>query len=260
LALCKEWSAITGATHFVISKAVGVIVATMNIMMRKILQRVALFMNFPNHTVKQYWVMVYVFVFLFFSLGLLPAWAAYDMSYRNSPAADWWFGGIYTDYVADFFDDVIGFLLEVYRIQICFPIIEFTMQATIRTLKRCVDQRKIWPNDIMQTSSPTMAILFEKYLGPPFFIDYKYSYILTYVFVAFTWGSVVPMIFWMSTLGILIMYTVEKLMVYYAYVFIPMIDHSMFDGALKLLYIAPFFLFMNAAWAFSNREIYHDEI
>lgn len=105
-----------------------------------------------------------------------------------------------------------------------------------------------------------MAILIEKYLGPPFFIDYKYSYILTYVFVAFTWGPVVPMIFWMSTLGITIMFVVERMMVYYAYVHIPMIDSSMFDTAIKLLYAAPFPLFLNAAWAFSNREIYHNEI
>jgi hypothetical protein len=77
-----------------------------------------------------------------------------------------------------------------------------------------------------------MAILFEKYLGPPFFIDYKYSYILTYVFVAFTWGPLVPMIFWMSTLGITIMFVVERMMVYYSYVHIPMIDHSMFETAL----------------------------
>jgi hypothetical protein len=39
---------------------------------------------FRNETLKQKWVMVYVFLILFFALGILPCWAAFDMSFLNS--------------------------------------------------------------------------------------------------------------------------------------------------------------------------------
>ena len=201
-----------------------------------------------------------VFYFLFFSLGILPIWAAIDVRYMNSPFLNWWFGGIYTELVADMFADVVGFMFEVYRIQMCFPIIEFSIQAIVRMVGRCIDQKKCYPNDLKETSSPTMTLLFDKYMGPPFFIHYKYSYILMYTFVAFAWGALVPAMFIMSLTALIIMHVVERMMIYYSYVHPPTLDNEMTELAIQILYKAPFLLCFSGAWAFSNRAIYHNEI
>jgi hypothetical protein len=169
--------------------------------------------------------MQYVFWFVYFALGILPFWAAFDLEALNSYFLNWWFGGIYTDFVSDWFEDVIGFMVDVYRMQICFPMIEFSVQAFKRCLGRCKDQKKCYPNDMMRTSSHTMSSLYDKYMGPPFFIHYKYSYILTYVFVAFTWGGIVPAMFFLSAWGLTIMFIVERMMVYFAYIHPPMLDN-----------------------------------
>ena len=134
------------------------------------------------------------------------------------------------------------------------------MQVIIRTIKRCVDQKRCWPNNLLDTSSPTIGLFYDKYMGPPFFIHYKYSYILTYVFVAFTWGSILPFMFFLSIIGLIVMFIVEKLMVYYSYPHPPMLDNSMSDQAIKILYIAPFFLCLSGAWAFSIPAIYLNDI
>jgi hypothetical protein len=184
---------------------------------------------FRNETLKQKWVMVYVFLILFFALGVLPVWAAFDMSYMNSKFLDWAFGGIYTDFVSDFLADVINFMIQVYRIQICFPLIEFTTKSLGRTVKRCIDQARPCPNDMNRTNTPTMAMLYDKYMGPDFHISYKYSYILVYVFIAFTWGSVVPLMFLLSTIGLTVMFVVERMMIHYSYNHPPMLDNAMID-------------------------------
>lgn len=212
---------------------------------------------FRNETLKQKWVMGYVFLVLFFALGILPFWAAFDVSYLGSNFLNWLFGGIYTDFVSDWFEDVIGFMVQVYRIQICFPLIEFTTKSVGRHVKRVLDQCKFCPTDMTRTKTPTMAMLYDKYMGPDFHISYKYSYILVYVFVAFTWGTVVPLMFLLSTVGLTIMFIVERMMVHYSYNHPPMLDNAMMEQALKMLFVAPFGLCLVGAWAFSNREVYH---
>jgi hypothetical protein len=102
-----------------------------------------------------------------------------------------------------------------------------------------------------------MAMLYDKYMGPEFHISYKYSYILVYVFVAFTWGVVVPLMFILSTIGLTVMFVVERMMVHYSYNRPPMLDNAMMHQALKILVVAPFFLCLVGAWAFSNREVFH---
>lgn len=52
--------------------------------MRQLVMKISELYMFRNETLKQKWVMVYVFLILFFALGVLPFWAAFDVSYMNS--------------------------------------------------------------------------------------------------------------------------------------------------------------------------------
>lgn len=64
----------------------------------------------------------------------------------------------------------------------------------------------------------------------------------------------------LSTLGLTIMFVVERLMIYYSYMHPPKLDNAMMERALMLLMVAPLTLCITGAWAFSNREIYHNEV
>lgn len=112
----------------------------------------------------------------------------------------------------------------------------------------------------MRTSAPTISLLYDKYIGPTFDIHYKYAYILTYVFMAFTWGGVVPVMFILSCWGISIMFIVERLMVYYAYSHPPMLNNDMMNQALNMLYCAPFGLCFMTSWAFSNQAVFYSKV
>jgi len=54
-------------------------------------------------------------------------------------------------------------------------------------------------------------------MGPEFLIHYKFAIIIAMCMIAFLYGSVMPILFPMTLVGLYIMYTVERLMVYYSY-------------------------------------------
>ena len=81
-----------------------------------------------------------------------------------------------------------------------------------------------------------------------------------HVFTAFFWGSIVPIMFLWCTLGLIIMYVVERLMIYYSYKRPPILDSSMTEAAIDILFFAPVPLCLVGSWAFSNRAIYFNEV
>ena len=170
------------------------------------------------------------------------------------------FGGIYSEFESDFFDDVAVFLLEIYKIQMLFPMVEFTMRYVTRHVKRSVDQGRIWPNKLEETKCRTIPQFVDTYLGPPFWIHYKYSLIMQLVTVPFLWGGMLPFLFPMGALGLFIMYAVERLMVYYSYAHPPMLDERLTKFTIKTLYMLPFIFCFVTAWGFSNQQIYKNKV
>ena len=58
-------------------------------------------------------------------------------------------------------------------------------------------------------------------------MHYKYSALLTIVFVTFTFGYGIPVLFPIAAIAILVLYLVEKTMLYYAYRLPPMYDERL---------------------------------
>jgi hypothetical protein len=182
-------------------------------------------------------------------LSILCCWdfGRYDVKILTSA-----FGGIYSEFQSDWFVDVAHFLVEIYKIQMLFPIVEFMMRYITRHLKRSWDQSKCWPNEPDKTTCKTVPQFVETYLGPPFWIHYKYSLIMQLVTVPFLWGGLLPILFPLATLGLFIMYAVERLMVYYSYAHPPMLDERLTKMTVKTLYALPFIFCFITAWGFSN--------
>ena len=78
------------------------------------------------------------------------------------------------------------------------------------------------------------------------------------VFVPFIWGGVLPILFPIATLGLVIMYVVERFMVYYSYAHPPMLDDTLSQMTIKSFYLCPILLCFTTAWAFSNQSVYYN--
>lgn len=57
-------------------------------------------------------------------------------------------------------------------------------------------------------------------------MHYKYSTIMAIIYIAFLFGTVMPVLFPLCFLGLCVMYVVERLMIHYSYRKPPMIDDS----------------------------------
>jgi hypothetical protein len=136
---------------------------------------------------------------------------------------------------------------------IAWPIMEFFAFFGMRLGFRLLD-RNFSCNEY-RTKKTTLQQYIEIYSGPVYFIHYKYSAILNIVFVTFMYGLGIPLLFPLAVLQILMLYVVEKLMIYYSYRQPPMYDDKLNNRVLALLTYAPLFLFSFGYWMYSNQQL-----
>lgn len=78
----------------------------------------------------------------------------------------------------------------------------------------------------------TRQAYIELYAGPVFYMHYKYSMILNIIFVTFTFGAGMPILFPIATLTFLTLYILEKGMLYYGYREPPVYDEVLNEAVL----------------------------
>ena len=79
------------------------------------------------------------------------------------------------------------------------------------------------------------------------------------MFVAFTHGIAIPMLFPITFFGILNIYISEKLAFAYFYRQPPLFDNRLNDRALSLLKYAPILLMISAYWQLGNRQMFFNQ-
>lgn len=83
-------------------------------------------------------------------------------------------------------------------------------------------------------------------------MHYKYSAILNVVFCTFMYGFGLPLLFPIAFVTFVILYFVEKSMLYYSYKLPPMYDERLNDDVLSKLQWAPVFFFIFGYWMLSS--------
>ena len=86
-------------------------------------------------------------------------------------------------------------------------------------------------------------------------MHFKYSALMNVVFVTFTYGFGIPMLFPIGSLALFVLYLVEKTMLYYGYRLPPMYDERLSQSVLKKLYYAPLFFLGFGYWMASNKQM-----
>lgn len=91
-------------------------------------------------------------------------------------------------------------------------------------------------------------------------MHFKYSSILTQVYVSFMYGLFIPMLFPIAAFGIFNMYIVEKGGLLWYYRKPPSYDGQLQKYALQYLKYAPITMFVLGYWAHSNTAMFHNEV
>ena len=86
-------------------------------------------------------------------------------------------------------------------------------------------------------------------------MHFKYSALLNIIFVTMTYGYGIPILFPIAAFGILVLYFVEKTMLYYAYRLPPMYDERLSQSVIGMLYYAPLIFLGFGYWMASNKQM-----
>lgn len=133
-----------------------------------------------------------------------------------------------------------------------WPIMEFFVFWGMRTAFRQLD-RGITSFDSNKTKKITIQQYVELYSGPTFFIHYKYSSILNITFVTMMYGVGLPILFPIAATSFLVLYMVEKTLIYYVYRQPPMYDEKLNNNVLSILTYAPLLFLSFGYWMFSSK-------
>lgn len=86
-------------------------------------------------------------------------------------------------------------------------------------------------------------------------MHFKYSALLNIIFVTMTYGYGIPLLFPIAAFGILVLYFVEKTMLYYAYRLPPMYDERLSQSVIGMLNYAPLIFLGFGYWMASNKQM-----
>jgi hypothetical protein len=98
------------------------------------------------------------------------------------------------------------------------PYIEVMIALIMKQLFRILDRGSPGSVDsTKQTKKTTKQAFIDLYSGPVYMIHFKYSTVIMQVYIAFAYGLFVPFLFITTTIGVLNMYIVERICMYYFY-------------------------------------------
>jgi len=140
------------------------------------------------------------------------------------------------------------------------PYIEVMIAMIMKQIFRILDRGSAGSVDSTKSSKKTTKQAFiDLYAGPEYMIHFKYSTVIMQVYIAFAYGLFVPFLFITTTIGVLNMYIVERMCMYYFYQYPPSYDDKLSRQALSLLNKAPLVMFAFGYWAIGNRQIFFNE-
>ena len=91
-------------------------------------------------------------------------------------------------------------------------------------------------------------------------MEYKYTAMLNIVFIAFMFGSGIPILFPIALLGIIIEYLVERLCLAYFYKKSEYYHRRVNVFTVGILYYAPFIYCMIGFWMYGNKQLFTNRI
>jgi hypothetical protein len=133
------------------------------------------------------------------------------------------------------------------------PYVNFTVVHLSTFAKRFIDSGKSQFDETPKTRCITIQDYVNLYTGPEADIHFRYSIIINLIFVTFTHGVALPILFPIALFTLFNFYVTERYLFAYFYKKPPLFDNEMNARALGLLQYAPVMMILFGYWHISNR-------
>ena len=170
---------------------------------------------------------------------------------REQPFSFGLTGGLEGDFDHTWFKVIANTIVSTMIFSAIFPFLEAMGFFSLRTLGRVLDSGFRCRNPTKKTS---IQAYINTYSGPVYMMHFKYSALLNIIFVTMTFGFGVPILFPIAAVAIIVLYLVEKTMLYYGYRIPPMYDERLSQSVLNTLNYAPLWFLSFGYWMASNKQ------
>jgi len=239
-------------TAKVLNIFVAASVAIINIVIRTINMKLVDFIGYDTDSKRVSLVMISVFIAQMVNTGIVTLLTNANLQY--SIAAFLPIRSQYPDMDRDWYMNIGVQMQKTMLIMAFMPYIEICISHTIKFITRGLDRG--FCKGKGTTKKTTQFQYVTLYSGPIYMMHFKYSSVLTQVFMSFTYGLFLPALFPIAMIGIANLYICEKYQIYYWYRKPPMFDDKLNKQAIGILLMAPIFMFLMSFWAFGNQQMF----
>lgn len=177
-----------------------------------------------------------------------------DADLREQPITLFFKWGDNGDFNPSFYKTAGNALVSTMIFNAYYPIIEFLMYWGMRVLFRVLD-RGFCTCSSFVTKKTSIKGYTDLYLGPVYYMHYKYSTVMNICFVTMMFGLGLPILFPIAIASFFVLYFLEKLMLYYCYRMPPMYDERLSDSVVNKLRWAPCFFLAFGYWMASSNQL-----
>lgn len=230
--------------------ALSYLLIGINYILRTVCIMLVDWIGFSTETVRLSKTTTVTWIVQFFNSAFLLLMVNADMS--EQPITFGLTTGSLPDFNTAWFRSVGDIIVLAMVFNVYYPILEVLGYWALRVLFRCIDRGCKLKGD---TKSTSIQGYINIYQGPLYFMHYKYSSILTIVYITFMYGFGMPVLFPIAMLSFVVLYFVEKFMLFYGHVMPPMYDERLSNDVLNKLQFAPILYLMFGYWMASNQQL-----
>jgi hypothetical protein len=232
------------------------VIVIINYIIGKVVQMIITSVGCSSESSRLQYITSCIFVCQFFNTGFLVM-----LVNANLNGQGWILGKIFngseSDFSLRFFTTTGDILVGSMMFNTWFPVMMEFGWFGYRVFFRVLDQ--VGLSGEQKTRKITLQQYINTYAGPVWFIQWKYSSILNIVYVTLTFGMGLPLLFPLAAVQMLVIYCLEKYMIYYLYQEPPAYDEVLSNSVLRKLTRAPLFMIAFAYWMLTNRQLIQND-
>jgi hypothetical protein len=224
--ICEGYaSAVT--TVLLWTSALSYLLIGINYILRTVCIMLVDWIGYSTETIRLSKTTTVTFIVQFFNSAFLLLMVNANMS--EQPITFWLTSGTMPDFNSAWFRSVGDIIVLAMVFNIYYPILEVLGYWGLRILFRCIDRGCTFSG---RTKSTSIQGYINTYQGPLYFMHYKYSSILTIGYMTFMYGFGMPVLFPIAALSFLVLYVVERFMLFYGHITPPMYDERLSNDVL----------------------------
>ena len=243
------------------TSALSYLLIGINYILRTVCIMLVDWIGYPTETERLSKTTTVTFIVQYFNSAFLLLMVNANMS--EQPITFWLTTGSLPDFNTGWFRSVGDIIVGAMVFNIYYPILEVLGYWGLRILFRCLDRgcsckkEKMGEDGTMQPNTKSTSIqgYISVYQGPLYFMHYKYSSILTIAYITFMYGFGMPVLFPIAMLSFVVLYLVEKFMLFYGFITPPMYDERLSNDVLTKLQFAPLLYLIFGYWMASSEQL-----